>query len=117
MDRNCPNCGAPYDVDLSKCPYCSTSYFDMSCIDIGEQRPFYLKLRYGDYILTVKVIAELGTIQQYADTIYYEERFSRRIHRMHRVPNMDIDIHFTTVRDVNDYGKQTVFIEEIKKEG
>lgn len=117
MDRNCPNCGAPYDADLSKCPYCGTSYFDMSCIDIGEQRPFYLKLRYGDYILTAKVVAELKTIERYQRSICYKEPFSRRIHRIHGVPNIDIDMRFTTVRDVNDYVKPTVFIEKIKKEG
>lgn len=117
MDRNCPNCSVPYDVNLSKCPYCGTSYFDMSCIDVCERRPFYLKLRYGDYILTAKVAAEITTIKQYADPIYYEEPFSGRIHIIPRAPNMDIDMHFTTVRDVNDYGKPTVFIEDIKKEG
>lgn len=117
MDKNFPNCGAPYDVNLNKCPYCGTSYFDMSCIDVCERRPFYLKLRYGDYILTAKVVAELTTIEQYTDPIYYEEPFSGRIHIIPRAPNMDIDMHFTTVRDVNDYGKPTVFIEDIKKEG
>ena len=50
MDKNCPNCGAPYDTVLDKCPYCSTSYFDMSAMDINSQQPFYLKLRYGDMI-------------------------------------------------------------------
>jgi len=35
-NRNCPNCAAPYDAALNKCPYCGTSYFDMSCIDINS---------------------------------------------------------------------------------
>lgn len=43
-NRNCPNCGAPYDVKLSKCPYCETSYFDLSCLQIGD-KPFYLKIK------------------------------------------------------------------------
>lgn len=43
-NRNCPNCGAPYDVELSKCPYCGTSYFDLSCLQIGD-KPFYLKIK------------------------------------------------------------------------
>lgn len=43
-NRNCPNCGAPYDVGLSKCPYCGTSYFDLSCLQIGDE-PFYLKIK------------------------------------------------------------------------
>ena len=56
--RNCPNCAAPYDVALNKCPYCGTSYFDMSCIDINNEEPFYLKLRTGNFTFVSKVIAE-----------------------------------------------------------
>ena len=44
-ERNCPNCGAPYDVKLNKCPYCGTSYFDLSCLSINERTPFYLKIK------------------------------------------------------------------------
>lgn len=43
--RNCPNCGAPYNVELNKCPYCGTSYFDMSAIDMETHEPFFLKIR------------------------------------------------------------------------
>lgn len=43
--RNCPNCAAPYDVLLSKCPYCGTSYFDLSAIDLTGGEPIYLKLK------------------------------------------------------------------------
>lgn len=43
-NRNCPNCGAPYDVQLNKCPYCGTSYFDLSCLQVGDN-PFYLKIK------------------------------------------------------------------------
>ncbi len=34
-NRNCPNCGAPYDLNLNKCAYCGTSYFDL--IDIVKR--------------------------------------------------------------------------------
>lgn len=97
MDRNCPNCGAPYDVSLSKCPYCNTSYFDMSCIDVGERKPFYLKLKYGGCIITARVIAELQTIEQRSDSIYIEDPLSRRVHTIHRAPDVDIDMHFMTI--------------------
>lgn len=43
--RNCPNCAAPYDVALSKCPYCGTSYFDLSAIDLTGGEPIYLKMK------------------------------------------------------------------------
>lgn len=43
--RNCPNCGAPYDIDLNKCPYCRTSYYDLSALDFSTHEPFYLKIK------------------------------------------------------------------------
>lgn len=43
--RNCPNCGAPYDVGLNKCPYCGTSYYDLSALDLTAREPFYLKIK------------------------------------------------------------------------
>lgn len=43
--KNCPNCGAPYDPALNKCPFCGTIYFDMSCIDFADNKPIYLKIR------------------------------------------------------------------------
>ena len=54
--RNCPNCAALYDVLLSKCPYCGTSCFDLSAIDLSNGEPFYLKLKVKignmDFIVT-----------------------------------------------------------------
>lgn len=55
-EENCPNCGAPYDSSLNTCPYCKTSYFNMSAIDLNDRRPMWLKLRMGDMIFTSKVI-------------------------------------------------------------
>ena len=43
--RNCPNCGAPYDIDKNKCPYCGTSYYDLSALDFTNNEPFYLKIK------------------------------------------------------------------------
>ena len=44
-NRNCPNCGAPYDIELNKCPYCDTSYYDLSALDLTAREPFYLKIK------------------------------------------------------------------------
>jgi hypothetical protein len=44
-NRNCPNCGAPYDIGLNKCPYCGTSYYDLSALDFTTHEPFYLKIK------------------------------------------------------------------------
>ena len=50
--RNCPNCAAPYDISLNKCPYCGTSYYDMSALDFSYGEPFYLKIRYNGMCIT-----------------------------------------------------------------
>ena len=44
-NRNCINCGAPFNIELNKCPYCGTSYFDMSCLDLDSGKPFALKIK------------------------------------------------------------------------
>lgn len=71
MDKlNCPNCGAPIDVETHKCPYCGTSYFDMSCIDFDEKTPIFLKLKIGDNYLTQKVIPTIGEITFTSEPTY-----------------------------------------------
>ena len=59
---NCPNCGAPISSEENKCPFCGTSYFDLSAIDINNSKPFYLKIRMGNIILTqlVKVLPDMN---------------------------------------------------------
>ena len=56
MARNCLNCAAPYDVSLHKCPYCGTSYLDLSAIDLTGEEPIYLKIKTKlgdkDYVIT-----------------------------------------------------------------
>lgn len=44
-NRNCPNCGAPYEIDSNKCFYCGTSYYDLSALDFTTREPFYLKIK------------------------------------------------------------------------
>lgn len=58
--KNCPNCAAPYDPALSKCPYCGTIYFDMSVIDFDHHEPFWLKIRVHGYEITQFVVPEMG---------------------------------------------------------
>lgn len=57
-NRNCPNCGAPIDIEQHKCAYCGTSYYDLSYLPFNE--PFFLKLNVGaadnPRIITTKAI-------------------------------------------------------------
>ena len=56
---NCPDCGHPILVEENKCPYCDTSYFDISAIDLSEEKSFYLKLKVKDFNGRNKIITQL----------------------------------------------------------
>ena len=43
---NCPNCGAPIDPALCKCPYCGTAYTDLSVLQLGEG-PQWIRVNLG----------------------------------------------------------------------
>lgn len=70
--KNCPNCGAPYETDLYKCPYCGTSYFDLSSIDFDEHKPVFLKLKHSGMYITCLAMPKLGEMSfryDYSDVI------------------------------------------------
>ena len=71
--RNCLNCGAPYDIDKNKCPYCGTSYYDMSAVDFESGEPFYLKIRTnmnGQQVYITQLVKPiLNTIEMSTDTV------------------------------------------------
>lgn len=43
--RNCPNCGAPVNIEYNECAYCGTSYYDLSLMPL--RKPFFLKVNIG----------------------------------------------------------------------
>lgn len=67
---NCINCGAPLDIGENKCPYCGTSYFDLSSIDMGADEPFYLKIKCNGNIYTQLVLPTLTTTELTEDCVY-----------------------------------------------
>ena len=94
--RNCPNCAAPYDVTLNKCPYCGTSYFDISCIDIDSFEPFYLKLKKGNNTFISKVIIEDGYISFNTDRQYIRDKHNYPLVMIEK-NHVDIDLHFESI--------------------
>lgn len=63
MSKNCPNCGAPYDPALNKCPYCGTIYFDMSIVDFDNKEPIFLKIKTNGFYLTQLVRPTAGSFE------------------------------------------------------
>ena len=101
--RNCPNCAAPYDVTLNKCPYCGTSYFDMSAIDIYDKEPFYLKLKAGNMVFTSKVVVkpDISVIIS-QDTTSYTDGSGIVLYELTKNRSIDINIGFQSVVGCND---------------
>ena len=112
-NRNCPNCAAPYDAALNKCPYCGTSYFDMSCIDINSSEPFYLKVRSGDMTFMSKVVVKQDvSITISKDVADVTNEYGDIVGRTVEGQSVDIDIGFKSVVDGKDAALYTVFIDE-----
>ena len=42
---NCVNCGSAKDVDKAVCPFCGTSYFDMTDVDLSGNKLCVLRLK------------------------------------------------------------------------
>lgn len=57
MRTNCVNCGAAIDTSVTKCPFCGTSYFDLTSIDFSSPSPAYFHLKipssHGDLLMTM----------------------------------------------------------------
>lgn len=102
-ERNCPNCGAPYKIELNTCPYCGTSYFDMSAIDINEGKSFYLKLKMGNMIFTSKVVVVPDIQMNFQeDTRSFMGNFGEKIEEIVVNRYMDIDMRFRSIHDPDD---------------
>ena len=111
--KNCPNCAAPYDVSLNKCPYCGTSYFDLSAIDINNTEPFYLKIKSGNVTYTSKVVVkEDVSITISEDAVDIFDKYGDRVGRVVTGKSVDIDIGFKSVADGKDSSLFTVLVDE-----
>lgn len=108
--KNCPNCAAPYDVSLNKCPYCGTSYFDMSCIDIDSLEPFYLKIRTGGLTITAKVIASMDGAVEVSSDYTGCELWDGSVHSILTSRHADFDLHFRTVLDPNGKDEKLFYV-------
>ena len=58
---NCVNCGSAKDVNATICPFCGTSYFDLTDIDLSErQHPCVVRFKYHDIVFQMKAFVGLA---------------------------------------------------------
>lgn len=100
--KNCPNCGAPYDPALNKCPYCGTIYFDMSCIDFIDSEPVYLKFKmlWGGKPVSVTQLVRprLNNIHSEVDSVEMCHR-GRPVARCCKALSVVTEIEFQALED------------------
>ena len=75
---NCPNCGSAKDPHVSVCPFCGTSYFDLTDIDLGERNaPALVRFKYNGTIFSMKAfvrMAEFTIRPSYLDVTSFDDR-------------------------------------------
>ena len=111
---NCPNCGAPISTVDNKCPYCNTSYFDLSSIDINNNEPFYLKIRMGKMTLTqlVKVLPDMS-INLESNSCSICNSSGDKLYEFTTSNNMFINLNFEAIIDPsNEKSLCTIICEE-----
>ena len=57
---NCVNCGSAKDADAKVCPFCGTSYFDMTDIDLDGRHMCVVRFKHGESIFQMKAYLSLA---------------------------------------------------------
>ncbi len=92
-NTNCPNCGAPLEIENNKCSYCGTPYFDMSTVEIGG-RPIILKIKNAEHMIISKVRLTNATLTH--NTSYMDIFADNKILYREPVTQTEISLDFVS---------------------
>lgn len=93
-NRNCPNCGAPYEIGLNKCPYCGTIYFDFSIVDFDNKEPIFLSIKNNGILYTMKVIPSCGKMELTSNGTDVIGWNGARLSKIRTSADLDVEISF-----------------------
>ena len=101
---NCPNCGAPMDSELIKCPYCGTIYVDFHLISFNV--PFYLRLNVGTeeepQVIVQKVALRSASLTSEPNEVELFYDYDKPMRLFVGPPMHTYELMFTSVYDVDD---------------
>ena len=106
--RNCPNCAAPYDIEFNKCPYCGTSYYDLSALDLSAREPFYLKIKVDmdgrQYYITQLVRPRMDntSMEFNSNTVEYRSGIGNVVTEVIRSNSLVTNLSFEAVVDTHE---------------
>ena len=102
-NRNCPNCGSPYELNEYKCPYCGTLYLDLSMINFDNNEPFFLTIKKDNQLITQKVRPQTAEFEITSDTVYAQDAHGHKLIAFKNSSNVETNIQFIAMPWDNHY--------------
>lgn len=97
--KNCPNCGAPFELNEYKCPYCGTLYLDLSMIDFDNRTPIFLSIKRNGYLITQKVLPQTADFEVTSDEVYAVGGRGNKLCSFIRNNTLETNIQFIAIPD------------------
>ena len=117
MKKNCVNCGAPFEYEHNKCPFCGTTYFDnFMTLDLVNNTPVVFKAKTPMGIISMLCKPKVGDMSitmsnDYTDCVGVS---GVSLGRFCTGRNLDLDLSFFAIPIQND--KSLITIEHVEDE-
>ena len=96
---NCPNCGAPLEIGEVKCPYCGTTYYDLSAIDFDSNEPIFLTIKINNMLVTQKVKPQTASFETSCDEVFATDDRGHKLMAFKTNMTVDTNITFIAIPD------------------
>lgn len=110
---NCPNCGSLIEPYKCKCDYCGTWYFDFTAFDMSENKPYYVKFKAPQGIITTLAKPELQTIEVREERDYAYDHMGNPMATFTKSRCCDLNVTFHSIMNPDN---NTLFTLEVNDE-
>lgn len=99
---HCPSCAAPLEIGEVKCPYCGTTYYDLSAIDFNSNEPIFLTIKKDNMLITQKVKPQTFSFESSCDEVFATDSLGHKVMALKTNMTLDTNITFTAIPDKNN---------------
>lgn len=92
--KNCINCGAPLEIGNTICPYCGTSYYDFSTIQLDKSTPIVLQLQIDNKLVLAQARLSSANVSYNVETtdVIANQQCAYRIPTYSTTLHLDFDL-------------------------